>query len=72
MGQFWIQLNKQATAAADQRFGSDVASLRERVADTAHGLRKDRQLLSSFERNYKAELDALYAQKTKLFEEKDG
>lgn len=73
------QLNKeialirhQATAAGDQRFGADVASLRQRVAATEHGLHKDRQLLSIFERNYKAELNALYAQKTQLFEEKEG
>lgn len=46
--------------------------MRQRVAATEHGLRKDRQLLSIFERNYKAELDALYAQKTELFEEKEG
>lgn len=66
------QIRQQATAAGDQRFGSDVASLRQRVAATEHGLRKDRQLLLIFERNYKAELDALYAQKTELFEEKEG
>ena len=66
------QIRQQATAAGDQRFGSDVASLRQRIAATEQGLRKDRQLLSIFERNYKAELDALYAQKTQLFEEKEG
>lgn len=66
------QIRQQAIAAGDQRFGSDVASLRQRVADTEHGLRKDRQLLSIFERNYKTELDALYAQKTELFEEKEA
>jgi hypothetical protein len=66
------QIRQQATAIGDQRFGSDIASLGQRVVTTDHGLHKDRQLLSIFERNYKAELDALYAQKTQLFEEKEG
>lgn len=66
------QIRQQATVAGDQRFGADVASLSQRVAVAEDGLRKDRQLLSIFERNYKAELDALYAQKTQLFEEKEG
>lgn len=66
------QIRQQATAVGDQGFGSDIASLGQRVVTTEHGLRKDRQLLSISERNYKAELDALYAQKTQLFEEKEG
>lgn len=66
------QIRQQATVVGDQRFGSDLSSLGQQVAANANELRKDRQLLSIFERNYKAELDALYAQKTQLFQEKEG
>ena len=66
------QIRKQATVVGDQRFVSDIASLSQRVAATERRLRKDRGLLSIFERSYKAELDALYAQKTQLFEEKES
>ncbi len=66
------QIRHQASAAGDQRFNADIASQRQRVTATEHDLRKNSQLLAIFERNYKAELDALYAQKTQLFEQKEG
>lgn len=65
------QIRQQATAAGEQRFGAEIASLRQRIAAAEHESLKNRQLLSIFERDYKAELDSLYAQKNYLFEEKE-
>lgn len=66
------QIRLQATTAGNQSFGADVTSLRQRVGATEQELRQARQLLSIFERDYKTELDALYAQKTQLLEKKEG
>lgn len=66
------QIRLQATTVGNQSFGADVTSLRQRVVATEQELRQARQLLSIFERDYKAELDALYAKKAQLFKEKEG
>lgn len=66
------QIRSQANIAGEQKFAGDLNPLRRQLSATETELQKNQQLLSIFERDYKAELDDLYAQKNRLLVEKNA
>lgn len=63
-------ISTQARVAGDQRFGNEISPIRKRLAALERDLQQNLDQLAIFERNYKAELDDLYAQKEVLFQTK--
>lgn len=64
------QIRAQASLAGDQRFGDEISPLRKKLAALEMDLQQNLEQLAIFERNYKSELDELYAQKELLFQAK--
>ncbi|MDD5388692.1 MAG: hypothetical protein PHD37_05075 [Gallionellaceae bacterium] len=65
------QIKAQAGLAGDQRFGDEISPLRKKLAVLERDFQKHLEQLEIFERNYKSELDDLYAQKELLFQAKE-
>ncbi len=66
------QIRSQATIAGEQKFSGDINPLRCQVSAIETELQKNQQLLLVFERDYKTELDDLYARKNHLLEQKNA
>lgn len=66
------QIKDQASLAGDQRFGDEISPLRKKLAVLERDLQQNLEQLAIFERNYKSELDDLYAQKELLFQAKEN
>lgn len=65
------QIRVQASLAGDQRFGYEISPIRKKLAALEMDLQQNLEQLAIFERNYKSELDDLYAQKELLFQAKE-
>ena len=64
------QILAQAKLAGDQRFSSEISQTRKELAALERDTEQKLEQLAIFERNYKSELDDLYAQKELLFQTK--
>jgi hypothetical protein len=65
------RIKAQAGLAGDQRFGDEISLLRKKLAVLERDLQQNLGQLAIFERNYKSELDDLYAHKELLFQAKE-
>ena len=65
------QIKAHAVQAGDQQFGDEISPLRKQLAVLESDLQQNLEQLAIFERNYKSELDDLYAQKELLFQSKE-
>ncbi|MCX7213397.1 MAG: hypothetical protein NTW53_12090 [Burkholderiales bacterium] len=65
------QIKDQARLAGDQRFGDEITSIRRKTSVLERDIERNLEQLAVFDRNYKSELDDLYAQKKVLFQSKE-
>lgn len=65
------QIKTQASVAGDQRFSNEISLIRKKLAALERDLQQNLEQLAIFDRNYKSELDDLYAQKELLFQTKE-
>lgn len=66
------QIKDKARLAGDQTFGDEIVSIRRESSALDRNTQRNLEQLAIFDRNYKSELDHLYAQKKQLFQSKEN